>query len=221
MKELTYKEMQELLPDYVLKRLAPENRTAFERNLHKYPGLKEEAEDAKKLFERINKTDFDKVLSDKTKNMSYKVHKRMQRETRKNPQFLTKFVFPSIGLVTVIVLLFFTADPSKLFKESEFAPESRAENFLTDDLLNDEEVLSIIENDTQLFVAAGPNDDFLENNELTEDIYKEEEIEIILNMNLSEESGYDENISSYEMMNYLSEEEFQEIYEEMKNVELF
>ena len=76
-KELTYKEMQEMLPDFVFGRLSEEEKKLFEFNLQNYTDLQNEVNQVKDVFGRIDEMELDKKITQKTRNLSIKVMKRM------------------------------------------------------------------------------------------------------------------------------------------------
>jgi hypothetical protein len=73
MKELTYKEMQEWLPDYVFGRLHDEDRITFEQFLPQYPDLVDEIKQVNAVFHRIEAMELDKKIDYRTRNLSIKV----------------------------------------------------------------------------------------------------------------------------------------------------
>ena len=214
--------MQEMLPDYVLGRLDEKEISDFEYNLHKFPDIEQEVAQANELFQRINKTDFDKLLERKTRNMSYNVHNKLKKETRKRPQFLTRFALPTIGLVTVFVLMFFTTDVENIFKEREIILDEQQEQaFLPDSMFNEELMTNYLEiEEYSSPEIEAPEIEKVED-DIYEDVYAEENIDILLEYDLINEDVYASSTEYIDYFEYLSEEDFQIIYKEIKNEKLF
>lgn len=101
---LSYREMQELLPDYAFGRISDEDKIKFETTLPLYPDLEQEIKDVRAVFSRVEKMDFNAKVSSHTRNLSVKVNDRLAKKTkRKSP---VRRLVPVFGmLVAAIVIL--------------------------------------------------------------------------------------------------------------------
>jgi hypothetical protein len=214
MEKLELKKMQELLVDYVLNRISDDDRKLFEANIEYYPELKEELIQSEKLFSRIEQTDFDKITSGRTRNTTYKVKQKYKLSPTKSERrirFATKIVFPTFGLLAIVFLMFTTVDFSGFlnFKPKPVIPD----NLLSDVNLEDYNE-NIIESDLYSF-----NTSIIPTNTL-DSIYADYEMEYItefesdIDVSQANNLYISNNIYDY---NNLDENEFQEIYEEIKN----
>lgn len=108
---LTYKQLQEMLPDFVFGRTSKEDSELFTASVRDYPDLLLEIESVREVFQKAKMTDFDKEVDYRTKNLSVKVNRRLQKNLP-NKSFITsvRFLAPVLGLLIVAVLIF----PNKL-----------------------------------------------------------------------------------------------------------
>jgi len=105
-KQLTRKEMEELLPDYIFKRLSKDETEAFEQNLLNFPDLVEEIEEVGKVFWKLEQMDIDGYLERKTRNIPVKVSNNLAR--KKSPLEILShkgFVTAVAGLGVIIIAL--------------------------------------------------------------------------------------------------------------------
>ncbi len=107
-RELNYKGMQEMLPDYVFGRLSAEDVELYENNLPDYPDLQDEIEEVRKVFGKVETMDFDKKIAQRTRNLSIKVMNRMEiyKAKQRRFSFATRYVVPTFGLAIVLILIF-------------------------------------------------------------------------------------------------------------------
>ncbi|OGU17460.1 MAG: hypothetical protein A2X61_08905 [Ignavibacteria bacterium GWB2_35_12] len=107
-RDLTNKEMQEMLPDYVFGRLSTDDIQLYEYYLPNYPDLVDEIKQVKAVFGKVEKMDFDKKISQKTRNLSIKVMNRMEAKTAKQRRFsfAARYIVPTVGLAVVLILIF-------------------------------------------------------------------------------------------------------------------
>jgi hypothetical protein len=104
--KLSYREMQEHLPDYAFGRISDEDKLRFEATLPDYPDLEQELADVRAVFSRVEEMDFDADISRKTRNMSVNVNNRLAKKTkRKSP--IRKLVPVFMVLLASIVVLNF------------------------------------------------------------------------------------------------------------------
>ncbi len=139
------KKLYELLPDYVLGRLGGSDKDFFELHYNDYPNVVSEVAEGKKLFDRLEAMDFDKVLSEHTRNISVKVLKKMEKYDKKNYGYsaILKLVLPSVGIVAITLIMFMPY----IFKEKEVqidrANIAKIEQFQIDEITDDPEDASI------------------------------------------------------------------------------
>lgn len=215
MEKLELKQMQELLVDYVLKRISHDRKEIFEYNLQSYPELKEEVIQSQKLFNRIEETDFEKIASNRTRNTTYKVREKYKKgfsKSEKSFRNITRLVFPTLGLATILIMLFFTDSFNNLFKNS-----NSVKPLLHDSLFSDIDYNNLNYSGSNNLIAYN---DVLVSDDVVDSLYNEfaldfisetEKIPVILESNLINEHKIFNNLEN------LEEEEFQLIYEEIKN----
>jgi len=116
---LDYKSMQELLPDYVFKRLSEEDILKFEQSLPNFPDLQYEIAEVRAVFYKVERMNFDDNIEYKTRNMSVKVINRInsRKSLESVNRRILKFLVPTL---TLAVAAYFFID-SNLFKsDNEF-----------------------------------------------------------------------------------------------------
>lgn len=136
--KLSYKEMQELLPDYVFDRLSENEKTLFEQELERYPDLQQELSEVRSVFGRLNQMDFNKTLGDYTRNTSVKVKQRLSAKSKRSSYFGNsfKYLVPTAALIFIAYFVFFNFIKTK--------PEAEiAENQKIAPLLSEQEFSSI------------------------------------------------------------------------------
>ena len=104
-KIISQTEMQDMVSDYLFGTLSEYEKQIFEYNLNYHPDIIEEVHLFRTAFDEVNKTTLEDNLIQRTKNMSYKVQKRIndQKISRGNYSVI-KFLSPAIGLVLIIVI---------------------------------------------------------------------------------------------------------------------
>jgi len=215
-----YKELQEMLPDYVFDRLNISDRDYFEKNIINYPDLSEEIAQVKAVFNRFDKMNFDDKINHRARNLSVKViEKRDRRKSYKytGSQFLVRYLVPTAIIVTIG--LYYLGSPK--IDNSDFTRiiDKKVESLA--DSLQNVDVAEEILNFPQSVQIEEELSDNLENE------YNEEISDMLSEViDLSEiNNGYLEAdiYSTEKLLNKvqdLDENEFQEIYEEIKNVKL-
>lgn len=105
--ELGYTQLQEMLPDYVFKRLSDKENVLFEATVTKYPDLLQEINDVKAVFNRTEIMNFDKSIDFRTRNLSIKVNERLRKKQYpKTGKFGLKYLVPALGLVILLIFIF-------------------------------------------------------------------------------------------------------------------
>lgn len=106
------KKIEENLPDYIFGRLSKDDIIFFEQNVNLFPDLMKECDDAKAFFNKLENMDFDKVFDEHTKNISVKVHNKMQK-IRPVPVWakISRIAFP---VVAIAALFFINSNFTKI-----------------------------------------------------------------------------------------------------------
>ncbi len=116
-KILTFYDVQVQLPDYAFNRLSEEEKIIFEKSIAFYPELQKELEEVKKVFSRVEQTDFDGKLARKTRNLSVDVINKFQQKKKAfGFQNLAKYLAPTLGILIITVLVW---KGDFLFKSNE------------------------------------------------------------------------------------------------------
>ncbi len=206
--KLSKHEIEALIPDYIFGNLNEEERANLEISIIDYPDLEQELQDGLALFARIDRMDFDKILSEKTDYLPERVVNSLKKrditvyELKKKKH---KWILPFAVAATAAFLVFlFVVNPYK--KE-----------------MNREETLTFSQNssniNSELFTALEQNiiyDEFEKNQYITElnimldkqnnnfnsENYDEEDSEIY-NSILSE---FDDNIANDSIFGALDRE---------------
>lgn len=216
-----YKKLQEMLPDYVFDRLDKSEKLFFESNIKNYPDLLEEIEQVNAVFKRFDKMEFEDKINHRARNFSVKViDKREKRQSYKfsGGQYLTRFLAPTAILIAIGMFYF----GSPRFQKNDITKEiDKQLSIISDSLENENIATEVLKN-----VESYSTEAVIANN--LDNVYEEEVSEALNEMiDITEV----ENIESFETdifsaerilktVNNLNEDEFQEIYEELKNVKL-
>ena len=122
MQKLDLHRMQELLPDYVFGKLDNEEKALFEHNLQYYPEIKQEADDAKRVFQRFEQMDVDAFLNSKTKNTSVRVHRKLENRPKRFGKFaMVKYYLPIAAAIALIYAVYNRSDETKSISKQEIA----------------------------------------------------------------------------------------------------
>ncbi|TAL70688.1 MAG: hypothetical protein EPN82_01830 [Bacteroidetes bacterium] len=145
--ELSYKKMQEMLPDYVFGRLTDEDKKLFEYNIPKYADLQDEIKQVKAVFGRVDSMELDKKITQKTRNLSIKVLNKLEQKSIRQRRFTfaTRYLVPSIGLVIVLIIIFIINPGLKDSKSIEDKNKSMSEYHI----LNKMDALSLFDSTAQ------------------------------------------------------------------------
>jgi hypothetical protein len=109
---ISHKEMQELLPDYIFGRLDIEDQIVFENSLPAYPDIRQEVEDGRTVFGKLELMDIDRLLAQRTRNLSVKVNQRLSKKPRHFERFSwsLRYAVPSFGLIILVLIIFWGKD---------------------------------------------------------------------------------------------------------------
>ncbi|MCO5251359.1 MAG: hypothetical protein M9949_08055 [Candidatus Kapabacteria bacterium] len=223
MNEMTRKQVEEALPDYLFGALNESEKIDFEQSIVQYPDLVQELNEAKALFDRIDKTDFDNAVSTQTRNMSVKVNRKLSANHKHLKRFnlLTRFVLPAAAVVLIMFYTLFIANDT-----SDNTIELKNQS-LTSNLDLDEIAVILAESESEDVDEVTMNTSFNQINfpdvysDIIEEMYYEEmynyidQITNYVGTNFSYNNNLYSNFESYE------EDEFQDILKELGNVGKF
>ncbi len=126
----TYHEMQELLPDYVFRRLSLEEARKFELTLPDFPDLVEEVKQVKAVFGRVEEMDLDAEITDRTRNLSVRVQNKLrQRSVPGRYNMIMKYIVPALGLFALAIFTFMNGGVSdKVNKKASNTTVAKTDN---------------------------------------------------------------------------------------------
>ena len=102
----SYKELQEMLPDYVFGRLSEDEKLRFEFTMPDYQDIIDEVKQVRSVFARVDTMNFDKIVSDRTRNLSVRVNNRLQKNAiRRRHPFGWRFLTPAISIVAIALFM--------------------------------------------------------------------------------------------------------------------
>jgi hypothetical protein len=174
-REYTYKELQEMLPDYIFNQLTISEAKTFENQISKYPDLIKEVEDSKLVFSKIDKLDITDEISSRSRNLSVKVNQKVKHDPKKEKfRFMTRLVLPTAALAVIVAMIFLFEDPNFNNETNEIAEQNSFDEIME---FSTSEKLAIIESsiDENLEEAIvsvntydGLNEDIIPDNDLKE-----------------------------------------------------
>ena len=219
---LTRKEMEEMLPDFALGRLEKEMADEYEMNLPYYPDMMKEVADVRHFFQKVEKMNVDKILDSRTRNLSIKVNSRRSKAMNLSGfSYLLRFGVPALAMVVIAVIFYnqFSDSGSSNNKGSKNTftqelDESLKFDDVSDDSYADYEYLNntlppVTNVKTELVGASEINELYTENSEEQRDLYQKVSVSV---------SG--DNYLMYDEVEKLSEDEFQVLLEEIRNVKI-
>ena len=109
MEKLNQNEMEKMLPDYLFGDMKEEDKSLFEYNLQFHPEIQNELNEAKAVFEKVDQLDFNKLVKDRSKNVSVKVMSKLNEPSVSFWSNALKFrnLVPTLGLVVMAYVYFF------------------------------------------------------------------------------------------------------------------
>ncbi len=223
MNEMTRKQVEEALPDYLFGALNDSEKIDFEQSIVQYPDLVQELNEAKALFDRIEKTDFDNAVSSKTRNMSVKVNRKLSANHKqlKRFQLMTRFVLPAAAVVLIMFYTLFVANDSS-DSTIEMNNQSLTSNYDLDEI-----AVILAESKSEDVDDVTMNTSFNQINfpdvysNIIEEMYFEEMYNYIDQITHYVGSNFSYNNDLYSNFETYEEEEFQEILKELENVGKF
>ncbi len=208
MKQYTYKELQERLPDYAFGKLRGDEKKIFESSLQHYTDLQEELEETILLFKRIEETDFSGKMRKYSRNVSVEVQEELGTKPKASRSYFSKAVIPTLGLVFMAYILLFT---------DQFSGDDAKEVFTLSqgELISDEDILSL-----------GSDFNFSEYAEfgeilITDLTLEEEYLSSEMDYYKMDEGEITSDFNTDYLLKDLSESDFQEILKGMYDETLF
>lgn len=137
MENLTYKKMQELLPEYVFGSLDDNDKLNFEQSLPMYPDLEKEVGEALAVFNKFDSMDIDGEIRKRTQNLSVKVNDKLDLKYQKNQRksVLIRYAAPSLGLAFILLAVFFPTTTQE-FLQNAFGFKNSEHSVALDTSLN-------------------------------------------------------------------------------------
>lgn len=214
--------MEEMLPDFALGRLEKEMADEYEMNLPDYPDMMKDVADVRHFFQKVEKMDFDKILDSRTRNLSIKVNSRRSKAMNLSGfGYLLRFGVPALAMVVIAVIFYnqFSDNSSSINNGSKNTFTQKLDESLrfedvSDDSYSDYEYLNntlppVTNVKTEMVGASEINELYTENSDEQRDLYQKVSVSV---------SG--DNYLMYDEVEKLSEDEFQILLEEIRNVKI-
>jgi hypothetical protein len=222
------KKMQELLPDYIFNRLNNQDKLDFEFNLPLFPEIENEINEVTQVFNRFDKIDFDKIVSEKTRNMSIKVNKRLSKRykrTQSKFSVISRFALPLAFAGVLAVFIFINSKNNKPvtdFKQSQMEIISNKIDAIADSLSEiasidiQKNIPTVVESNTEEIIDKinFENIDIINNLVRYELIKDKKSVDKFLDKQNVNGSDFMDDLEN------MDESQFQVIMEDLKNVEL-
>ncbi len=221
-----HKELQGMMPDYIFDNLTAEQKHYFEENYTNFPDLIEEVNEARGVFDRFDKMEFDRKIAAKTRNLSVKVNQRRQlemTERQKRTRFFMRYLAPSMSLA-IVAFLMFTPMGKKFMMPNVAKIDSIAtEQHLTEpiEFVQYSDLLAISDsgNLEPIYEAVTESETIVENEDASLTEYLENAFaaaiaETNTNVLLNSVGNYS---AIEDDLSMLSENEFQSIIEDLEN----
>lgn len=204
------KKMEEILPDYLFGNCSTEDKELFEVHIDLFPELKRELVDAQMVFAKVEEIDINAKMERESRNISVGVQDKLENNRGSEFRFIPRVVMPSLALFAVAYLLFFN---SFSFFESSTEGSNDMFSGIDFDELNVDDLAGEIPGESlSNLVVNNYSFDYSYLSEVSQDYnYDLEYIGDEINLNYYE-------INS--LIEYLDEEDFQEILKEMDNAKL-
>eukprot|EP00825_Cyclidium_porcatum_P016088 TRINITY_DN19248_c0_g1_i1.p2 TRINITY_DN19248_c0_g1~~TRINITY_DN19248_c0_g1_i1.p2 ORF type:complete len:262 (+),score=31.41 TRINITY_DN19248_c0_g1_i1:595-1380(+) len=227
-KKFDEKKMQELLPDYIFDRLNNQDKLDFEYNLPQYPEVQNEVDEVRQVFNRFEKMDFDKIVSEKTRNMSIKVNKRLSKRyerTQSKFNVISRFALPlaAVGVISVFMIINSkNHKPLTDIKTSQMEIISKKIDNIADSLSSiasidiQSNIPAVVETSTNGIISKTDSENTSIINNLVAD-------ELIKDKKSVDKFLGKQNVNGSDFMDDLEnmdESQFQVLMEDLKNVEL-
>lgn len=132
--KLQYKELEELIPDYVLNRLDIETKDKFEVSMKDYPDILVEVNSIRETFEKFESFDLKNNIKSEYKNFSTAINEKLYKKNIRHPYLgkIPRIVFPIMGFLVIGYFMYFT----DTFKSNLLSKKEEFVLFKSDDLDN-------------------------------------------------------------------------------------
>ncbi len=238
-KYYTYKKMQEMLPDYVFNRLDQSEKEKFESSLELFPDLIKEIDDAKRVFSKIEKMDFNSIIEKKARNISVKVQDRIRYKKHKEriPAYFFKIVVPTLGMAAIVLYLFITGLHNLNNEQSKINNNSINHsyriltdndiNLIFDDIdTNNTDISYVFEHYAHSFNNSELSDNYFAKRMKIDDYYSDALNDFIFSDNFHSIPNilnyiYNENWNINDLIENLDKDDINKILEDIKNEDIF
>ncbi|MCX7880316.1 MAG: hypothetical protein N2517_06620 [Ignavibacteria bacterium] len=232
-KKLTYKEIEELLPDYLFGRLGEEEKQVLEYSLSEYPDLQKEIEDVRKVFGRLEKMNIENYIERRTRNIPEKVNRKISQKKNFPLNILSNKAFTTVAASIGIILIVLSFIISSRQSQQSFVAtnkEDTLERKVFDEPLvkidSIEAVFSSVEDPLKIPIFYTDIFTYDYDSFNTQGINQSlDDIVYHLILKFINDKEYFANFASFfvdenflAQLEYLNEEDFQNILEEMKYV---
>lgn len=130
--EFTHSELESLLPEYLFGDMDVDTKLRFEKSAKNYSDIMSEIENVKMTLSKFDEYDLKGNIKQESRNLSVKVQEKLAKKKKTSHIMGTfpKYVYPSLGLLTLVYLFFFTdnfdekevaTDEFKIFNQSDLA----------------------------------------------------------------------------------------------------
>lgn len=216
----TKNELETMLPDFVFGRLSEEEKRDFEESVIEYPDLLKEIQDVRVVFNRVEKMDFNKIVDDRTRNLTVKVNNKLSERSRQSGfSYLFKFALP-MAIVFAGIMIFYQNSSQK----SNNISSGNGFSSKLNTSLNDNYFAEIEVEDSDYYDVL-----ISENNSFKNSIFDDDDLQLIISDN--NDINYDNNGLIHanntasldyllEKLNLLDENDFLKILKDIKNVKI-
>jgi len=205
--EFSHSELESLLPEYLFGDMDNDTKQRFEDSAKNYSDIMSEIENVKITLSKFDEYDLKGNIKQESRNLSVKVQEKLAKKKKTSHIMGTfpKYVYPSLGLLTLIYLFFFTDNfDKKEVLKVEFKIFNQSDLALID--LESSEILP----------------ELIESNLIYND-------PLLNNLNFKQDEIYDLDIEEFDFnfsiinsnfdvfLNELDESEFNELMEDIEN----
>lgn len=227
-KKLSHSAMKELLPDYAFNKLSDNEKIIFEKNISNFPDLEDELVEISNVFARVDKYDYKNMISERSKNLSVKVHIKQSKKNTSTFGYIWKY-----GMPTAVILIFAYFIGNYFNFEFAFSPKSESISATNKQIIKPSEAKALLSDLTNEELNDKTEiDNVAYQSQSHNDIEAEKLIAEFLNSdyNLFSEKYNNDYMNEFDissnpnvMINDLkdfSEEDFQLLLESMEDVEI-
>lgn len=223
MEKMSKRELEEILPDYVLNRLEGELKVRFEAEIVEFPDLIQEIEDAKAVFARFDAMEFRDAMNRGSRNVSVRVMNRMAVQPQSRYAKAFRFLLPSLGVAIIALSFFLYPNYVNIFNKNNSPQRFEIVNIKADDI---SQLMSDSITSDELAALMPIEQAEMTNRAESLSKYNSEDLDKALGSSIN--SLIDNNTSAatttldatydpYGHFDNLNEDEFTKIYKELKN----